>query len=216
MASKNKAALLLKQKEAKQKKVLFALVPIFLLIVAWQGPKMYKALFAGPEMVSAPTPTVTTPAAPAPTSPTEGDGATPAPPAGSLPDTDDPPEADLDELISFSRFTGRDPFVQQGTPGSSGDTTGEGTGGPSDGTTATSAVFETNGSTDTVTIGGAFPAGDPTFTLVSLNEDSAVVGLVQGMFEDGSSTVEIALGERVVLVSAPDSTRYTVELVSIG
>ena len=38
MASKKVQAALLKQKEAKQKKVLFLLVPIFIGLIAWQGP----------------------------------------------------------------------------------------------------------------------------------------------------------------------------------
>lgn len=219
-APKNREALLLKQKEAKQKKVLFALVPVFLLLVAWQGPKMYKALFSPPQGEATPAPAVTT----TPTTPT-----TPTPPpdqgeTGSLPDTDVLPEAGPDQLISFSRFTSRNPFVQQGgVSGSSSESGGDTSGGTSGGTGGTggdeagsSAVMEINGSQERVSVGSAFPASDPTFTLDSLTSDTAVIGLVQGMFEDGSSTVEIALGEQVVLVAAPDSTRYTIELLSIG
>ena len=39
MPSKKVQAALLKQKEAKQKKVLFVLVPVFLGLAVWQGPK---------------------------------------------------------------------------------------------------------------------------------------------------------------------------------
>jgi hypothetical protein len=225
-ARKNRAALLLKQKEAKQKKLLFALVPVFLLLVAWQGPKMYKALFSSPQGQATPASTTTTPATPTPTP-------QPSPEAevGGLPDTDLLPEAGPDQLISFSRFTGRDPFVQQdggsgSSSGSSGQSSGGTSGGSSGGTggsggsggeeAATSAVIEINGSQEILSVGSAFPASNPTFTLNSLTSDSAVIGLVQGMFEDGSSTVEIALGEQVVLVSAPDSTQYTIELLSIN
>ena len=36
------------------------------------------------------------------------------------------------------------------------------------------------------------------------------------MFEDGSATMEIALGERVILVAAPQTTQYTVELLDVS
>ena len=46
--AKRSAADIANAKEAKQKKILLVLLPFFLLLVAWQGPKMYKALFAPP------------------------------------------------------------------------------------------------------------------------------------------------------------------------
>ena len=57
MASKKVQAALLKQKEAKQKKVLFLLVPVFLGLMAWQGPKTFKAITGG----NAPPPTTAAP-----------------------------------------------------------------------------------------------------------------------------------------------------------
>ncbi len=73
-----------------------------------------------------------------------------------------------------------------------------------------------NGETQTVSVGEEFPASDPVFTLVALTDDTATIGVVQGMFEGGEATVDIALEERVVLVAAPSSTRYTVELLEIN
>ena len=57
MPSKKVEAALLKQKEAKQKKVLFLLIPLFLGLMAWQGPKTYKSLMGG----STPPPTTALP-----------------------------------------------------------------------------------------------------------------------------------------------------------
>lgn len=217
MAPPRKAELLYQQKQAKQKKLLILMVPVFIALLAWQGPKMYKA-FTGGSAQPAPAPAVTTPVpgTPVPTTPVPSE-------PGVLPDTDLPPEAEVDQLISFSRFTGKDPFSRtSGLSGGSSESSGGTSGGTSGGGSGnedenpTSAVIEVNGSNETVSLGSAFPANDPTFTLDSLSEDRAVIGLVQGMFEDGSSTVEISLGERIVLVSAPDSTRYTVELISVG
>ena len=69
MPSKKAAAALLKQKEAKQKKVLFVLVPVFLGLAVWQGPKTYHSLMGGstPPPTTAPT-TAPTPG-PAPSTP---------------------------------------------------------------------------------------------------------------------------------------------------
>lgn len=218
MAAPRKAELLYQQKQAKQKKLLLIMVPVFIALVAWQGPKTFKALTGGSQAQPSPAPAVTTPT-PGTTVPTTPASSEP----GVLPDTDLPPEAEADQLISFSRFTGKDPFARtSGLSGSSSESSGGTSGGTSGGGSGnvdespTSAVIEVNGSNETVSPGSAFPSNDPTFTLDSLSEDRAVIGLVQGMFEDGSSTVEISLGERIVLVSAPDSTRYTVELISVG
>jgi hypothetical protein len=201
-----------KQKEAKQKKLLILLIPLFLGLVAWQGPKMYKA-FGGQPAAAPPAVTTTAPTDPAAVPvPAAGEGGTATTPAG-LPDTDVPPEGGRDRLVSFSRFGSRDPFGQPG--GSSGsETSGAPTGGSEQ--SAGSAVLDVNGSSETVTAGSQFPANDPTFQLVSLTADTAVVGLVSGSFEGGEATVELSVGEQIELVADPDGTRYAVRLVSIG
>ncbi|MGH3022591.1 MAG: hypothetical protein ACRDNI_02950 [Gaiellaceae bacterium] len=231
MASKKKnAEAILKAKEAKQKKLLIFLAPVFLGLAVWQGPKMYSAFFSAP-----PAPEEAAPATPAPADPTQAPPpAAPAdgevPPPGGLEDTDLAPVADVTKLLTFSRFTGRDPFlVPPGAPGSSESSSGGGSGGGSTGGSgsgsggssgsggevAGTAVLEVNGATETVSIGEEFPTADPTFTLVSISEDGVVIGVVQGMFEDGSATTEIALGERVVLIAAPETTEFTIELVDV-
>lgn len=225
-SAKKTAAALQKQKEAKQKKLLFALLPVFLLLAVWQGPKMYSSLLSKPveeEPVAAATTAPNDPTtAPPPTASPAGEE---APAAGGLQDTDLAPGGDVSKLIAFSRFTARDPF--RAPPGTeSGSGTGSGSGSGSDSSSGSgsgsggeelgTAVFEVNGSDETVSVGEEFPAVDPTFTLVSVSEDGAVIGVVQGMFEDGSATMEIAVGERVVLVAAPETTRFTVELLEVS
>ena len=219
MASAKKTAeKQLKAKEAKQKKVLIVLAPIFLGLAVWQGPKMYGQLMGGstpPEATPAATtaPTATTPVPP---------GTAPPPPAGVLADTDVPPEANPTKLISFSLFLGRDPFLSPHPPTDSGSspttpttptTPGSGPGGSED--EELTAVIETNGVSETVSIGEEFPASDPTFTLVALTLEGATIGVVQGMFETGEATIEIEVGEEVTLVAAPDSTQYVVKLVDV-
>jgi hypothetical protein len=149
-------------------------------------------------------------------------GTTPPPPAGQLADTDVPPEANPTKLISFSLFFGRDPFLSPHPPTDSGGspttpttptTPGSGPGGSED--EELTAVIETNGVSETVSIGEEFPAADPTFTLVALSLEGATIGVVQGMFETGEATIEIEVGEEVTLVAAPDSTQYVVKLVDV-
>jgi hypothetical protein len=209
---------MLKAKEAKQKKLLFVLVPVFLGLAVWQGPKMYGALFGGskpPEAVPAAA-TTPTPTTPAPT------GAAPAAtPPGVLADTDVPPEATPEKLISFSRFTGRDPFLSPypdsgaaPSPSTPAPTT-PAPGGSGEEEQELTALLEVNGVSQTVSVGEEFPASDPTFTLVALSLEGATIGVVQGMFEGGEETIEIEVGEEVTLVAAPESTEYVVKLVDV-
>jgi hypothetical protein len=217
MASSKKAEAALRAKEAKQKKVLIVLAPIFLGLAVWQGPKMYGALFGGAPPPEAAPVTTTAPTATTPVPP----GTTPPPPAGQLADTDVPPEPNPTKLISFSLFYGRDPFLSPHPPAESSPTTpsptpttpGSGSGGS--GEEQLTAVIETNGVSETVSLGEEFPASDPTFTLVALTLEGATIGVVQGMFETGDATIEIEVGEEVTLVAAPDSTQYVVKLVDV-
>ena len=217
MASAKKTAeAALKAKEAKQKKVLIVLAPIFLGLAVWQGPKMYGALFGG-----SPPPEAAPVATTAPTSTTPVPPGTTPPPAGQLADTDVPPPPSPTKLISFSLFYGRDPFLSPHPPSESSPTTpsptpttpGSGSGGS--GEEELTAVIETNGVSETVSLGEEFPASDPTFTLVALTLEGATIGVVQGMFETGDATIEIEVGEEVTLVAAPDSTQYVVKLVDV-
>jgi hypothetical protein len=216
MARRDQAELLRRQKEAKQKKLLIVLAPVLLGLAAWQGPPTYKALFASSSTPPAPVPTTSVPADPTAAPPTTQQGGTATTAAtGGLVDTDPPPSAGIDRLVSFSRFTARDPFKSTlERSGDSADTATDNDGGATAEQT-TSALFEVNGTSQTVSIGDDFPAGDPTFTLVSLRSAKAVVGLVTGSFEGGRSTVEIAVGEQLRLV-ADGGTSYTIKLVSVG
>ena len=71
MARKPSVADLLAQKEAKQKKLLLLLVPVFLALIVWQGPKTYKAFTGGSAAPppAAPAGTTTTTPSPEPGTP---------------------------------------------------------------------------------------------------------------------------------------------------
>ncbi|HXV56264.1 MAG TPA: hypothetical protein VD704_00215 [Gaiellaceae bacterium] len=195
--ARRSAADLAKAKEAKQKKVLFLLLPVFLGLVAWQGPKMYNSLFAAPE-----PPRTAAPAAPAGTTPA-APVATPA--AGGLTDSEPLPTARSDQLLSFSRFTARNPFVVPGGATRAVPTTDQ---------LVNTAQIEVNGQPEEVAYGATFPTGDPVFRLANVTESGVEVGLASGSFDDGSETVAIAVGEQVQLVG-DDGTTYTVRVVSV-
>lgn len=218
MARPNKAAVARQQKDAKQKKLLFVLVPVFLLLVVWQGPKMLKA-FSGPQTQATPPPAQTTPVASAPgatppTTPAPG-APPPAAPGTGLPDTDVPPAGGTRRLVSFSRFQSRDPFGRpSSSPAPDASAPADEGGAPDE--AGDTAVIDVNGTSETVSVSAEFPDGQPTFRLVSVTEDGAVIGLVSGSFEGPEETVALAVGEQVELVADPDGARYTVTLVSIG
>lgn len=221
MASKKAEAALAKQKEAKQKKVLFLLVPLFLGLMAWQGPKTYKSLMGGS------TPPPTTAPAPATTAPTPGSapstpGAGAVVPPSQLVDTDAPPSALAGQLDNLGVFPGRDPFSggtiaagtsSGGTSGSGGTGTGTGTG-----TTATpsSAQLEINAKAEAVSASGTFPSDDPVFKLVSLTPTSVTIALASGKnFTNGDATETIATGETLT-VNGDDGSSFVIKLVSVS
>jgi len=199
MAKKPSEAALRAQKDAKQKKLLIILIVPFIAILAWQGPKTFKALQGG----SPPPPTSATPATPTTSVPP----ATPLLPSsgsdqgGVLPDSDPQPDRLEGQLLSFSRFSGRDPFAPVG-PSSSGQS-------------AAGATIEVNGTSEDVRVNDSFPASDPTFKLVSVTETAAVIGLVSGSFSNGDDTITINVGETLIL-AADDGTRYAIKIVSVA
>jgi hypothetical protein len=199
MAKRTTEALIRAQKEAKQKKLLFLLVPLFLGLVVWQGPKMLHSL-KGSQTLPTPTPAedLATPGlTPTGTTPTGIDA------GGGLPDTDLQPGLLEGQLISFSRFGGRDPFGHS-TPASA-----------SPNASLDAATFEVNGTSEGVALNGAFPAKDPTFRLISVGGQSATIGLVSGRFSSGADTITINVGQTLVIV-ANDGARYTVKLISVA
>ncbi|HEX5467986.1 MAG TPA: hypothetical protein VFW80_02950 [Gaiellaceae bacterium] len=215
MASKKAEAALLKQKEAKQKKVLFLLVPVFIALIGWQGPKTFKALTGG----DPPPPPATAAPATATTVPTPGSapstpGAGTAVPPGQLVDTDAPPSPLDGQLTNFSVFPGRDPFSGGTTTAPQvGTTTGTDT---TQAATPSSAQIEINGQVEAVSASGTFPSSDPIFKLVSLTSTSVTLGLASGKnFTNGDPTETIKTGETLT-VAGDDGSSFSIKLVSVS
>ena len=202
----------LKVKDARQKKLLLVLAPVLLGLLAWQGPKTYKSLNANhapPPPPVAGTTTVTTTTTSVGGSPTAGGG------NDALPDTDVPRTGDHGKLISFNRFVSKDPFRQVIPPGAGAASDEEGSEEQSD-KPANTAVIEVNGDVEGTDVGASFPASDPIFRLISINDETAKVGLVTGSFSNGAETINVAVGETLVLVSDPDRSRYAIKLISVA
>jgi hypothetical protein len=215
MASKKAEAALLKQKEAKQKKVLFLLIPLFIGLMAWQGPKTFKAITGG----NAPPPTTAAPTtAPTPGSAPSTPGAGAVVPPSQLVDTDAPPSLMDGQMSNLGVFPGRDPFSGGPVAPSLGDvsTGGAGTGtGTGTGTTATPTAgrFEVNGSAEDVSIGDSFPESDPVFKLVSVTGSSAIIALASGgSFTSGDQSEEIKVGETLTVVG-DDGSSFSIKLI---
>jgi hypothetical protein len=209
-----KPADLQRQKEAKQKKMLLVLAPVLLALLAWQGPKTVKAFTGGEAAPPPPVPVATT------TPPVPGGTATSAAPAAGapagLPETEEPYEALDGQLISFSRFDGRDPFDQSYAPATAAPSDSSGGGADTSAEAPNTADVEVNGAGETVSIGEAFPASDPTFELISISGQTAMIGLVSGSFSNGAETIAIEVGETLVLVADPDQTRYAIKIVGVA
>jgi hypothetical protein len=236
-------------RDARAKKLLIVLIPLLVILAVWQGPKVWDQVSSATEATKsttqdvqgkvvqgfaelAPNGTVTT--AESPTAPAELVA------SGGLQDTDPPPEAEEGELITFTRFSARDPFVQlvddettsegseegASTSSSSGSSSSGSTSSSStttttipddtSGATQTQATIRVNGIVVTVSIGETFPASDPAFILVGIDGGVAKIGLVSGSFSNGVQTLDLEVGDSVTLISQPDGARFTLKLIELG
>jgi hypothetical protein len=216
-----------KSKAAKQKKILLLLAPVLVILVVLQGPKLMKAF----------SPPANTESEAAETSPASAEGAATDPAApitpsasGILIESDVPPAPDEGQLISFGRFTGKDPFRQlvqaeedDSGAGSGGDSSGgDESGGDSgeepsgeDGDVPNTAELTVNEAAESVKVGGSFPSADPIFRLASIEGSIAKIGLVTGSFSTGVATLDLKVGETLTLVSQPDGVRYKIKLLDV-
>jgi len=77
----------------------------------------------------------------------------------------------------------------------------------------TNATITVNGIANQVSVGSSFPASSPVFTLVSLTQRVAKIGIAGGNYENGAATVTLAKGKTLTLMNTADGTRYVLRLV---
>lgn len=232
----------LKAKQKKQKIVAAVLGVLFVGLLAFQGPRVWKQLHppATVQRASYDTATTTTSSTPSLAAPTLSSGS--QAPAGSgstdpsLASSTAPTLAD-GTLTSFSRFASKDPFAQQisdeksssssSSSGGSSKSSGGGKKSPSNsgGTAPTpgTAVISVNGTLYTVAVGSDFPeasATDPSvvplFHLVSVTAHSAKISIAGGSYSSGAATVTLRENKPVTLMNTADGTRYKLILKPVG
>jgi hypothetical protein len=228
----------LKAKAKRQKMIAAGGGVLLIAVLAFQVPRTMKMLSAQPPPPApvAVAPGTTVPSDPSvlPTPGTVGGGASPAASGdGTLVDSDPKPVAADGQLISFGRFSSKDPFVEQidetqagggggSTPAPSSPAVTPGGGvvpvSPTAGSpgVAGSAVISVNGVQETVAAGGEFPKDSPVFRLVKVVGGEARIGIAGGALASGSPTVTLRKGKAVTLVNTADGTRYELKLVSVG
>jgi hypothetical protein len=214
--------------KAKRQKIVAAVLGVVLLgVLAWQIPSLMKTMNKKPPPSAAPAPV--TPGVPAVVPPAGTPAAgTPVAAPGSFVDSDPSPQAGSGQLLSFDRFTSKDPFVQQATapqgpaapapaskpaaPPPAPPPPPPASSGPKQG----SAQISVNGETEQVGVGATFPAADPVFRLVSLTKTTAKVAIAGGSLSTGSATVTLTKGKKLTLMNTADGTRYELVLKSVS
>jgi hypothetical protein len=181
---------------------------------------------------SIPGSTTTTPAATAPG--TAAAAAVPPTTNTRLPNSDVTPRRSRSQLVSFSHFASKNPFVQQAVIPAASTSTGSPsapssnapTGSPPTGAanyTAASvrtlartgaATIAVNGKTESVRVGGSFPSSNPLFRLVSVAHGVARIGIANGSYKSGAKTVSLTAGQSLTLVDTADGVRYVLRLIA--
>jgi len=233
-------------KDRRAKRLAIGGAVLLVAILAFEMPKVLKHGSSSSTPPAATT-TATTPTTAATGAPTAAPGTAAAaslPTTGStkLPDSDRAPKVSKSQLLSFTSFPGKDPFVQQvntttatgGSPGSSSPGTaaaaaGVITAGPPSTASVrlsgsasqartlakTGAVtLSVNGSVETVRVGASFPSSNPLFKLVSVAHGVVRIGIANGSYASGSQAVSLTAGNTLTLVDTSDGARYKLRLVS--
>lgn len=107
------------------------------------------------------------------------------------------------------------PTTTQVQPAQSSPVTASSTAGTASSQKMAAAVIEVNGQAQTVDVSQAFPQGSPTFRLVSVSGQAAMIGIAGGSFSSGSKTLTLQLGKSLTLMNTSGGQRYELRLVSV-
>jgi hypothetical protein len=234
----------LKAKQKKQKIVAAVLAVLFVGLLAFQAPRVWKQLHppapAQSASSSSSSTTTTTTGTPSLAAPSLSGSQTPsatASPGASVASSTAPVVAD-GQLTSFSLFASKDPFAQQlseKTPSASssgGSTAGSGSenggtspsgGGSASAPTPGTAVISVNGTLYTVAVGTDFPSASstdpsvvPLFHLISVTAHTAKISIVGGSYANGAPAVTLQQNKPVTLMNTADGTCYKLILKPVG
>jgi hypothetical protein len=216
--------------KAKRTKIIAAVLGVVLLgVLAWQIPSLMKTMNKKPPPNTAPAPPPPATGPPAVAPPAGTPVAPAAPSSATLIDSDPSPQAASGQLLSFDRFTSKDPFVQQaGAPKAAPRPAPKETppppppppppAGPPPPSTGkySLARISVNGEAGKVAGGATFPASDPVFRLVSLTRTTAKIAIAGGSLSSGDGTVTLTKGKKLTLMNTADGTRYELVLKSVS
>jgi hypothetical protein len=107
------------------------------------------------------------------------------------------------------------PTTTQVQPAQASPATASSTAGTASGQKMAAAVIEVNGQAQTVGVSQAFPQASPTFRLVSVTGQAAMIGIAGGSFASGSKTLTLQLGKSLTLMNTSGGQRYELRLVSV-
>jgi hypothetical protein len=243
-------------KAKKQKIVLGVAGLAFLALCAIQGPKLLKGTPSTPPAPAAaqgavaPNTSGATVSAPPPatgsaTVVTATTRRASAVLAGVTIEGGGTPAAGAAQLVSFSLFEAKDPFVPQGstetsgttettatptlsdtepttstgpsgsTSSSSGDSTPSTAETPPPAPATTNVTIEMNGKSYPLEVKEAFPKAEPLFKVAAAKPKLVRIGVAGGSFAD-AKTLPLKLGKQVVLVNQATGARYVLKLVYTG
>ena len=226
--------------KAKRQKIIAAVLGVLLLgVLAYEVPSLMKSMNKKPPpAVAAPAPVVGTPIA---GSPVTADPLAAPVAATTLTDSDPLAQAGSGQLLSFDRFSSKDPFVQQvdatacnTDPTDPGASTCVGAPppptktvkptqpkqpppapAPNQAAAPTAARISVNGTTEVVDLSKTFPSSDPVFRLVALTRKTAKIGIAGGSLSTGDGTTTLTKGKKLTLMNTADGTRYELVLLRI-
>ncbi|MEO5632268.1 hypothetical protein [Gaiella sp.] len=227
-------------KAKKQKMILIGGAVLLVAVAAFQVPKLMSG---GAQVEAVPAATDGSGSTPtAPTTPASGTVTGTATPTavtiksvGSVAGVPLPAGpavvAASDQLVSFTLFEAKDPFVPQEevSSGSPADTSPPAVASPgADGKAAppapsssppaapkaalNSATIKIGGKPQQVAVKGKFPTDEPAFVLVSVAKKSARIAVSGGSFASGE-TITLTIGKKIVLVNTATNVRYELLLV---
>jgi hypothetical protein len=222
-------------KDRRAKRLAIGGVVVLAAVLAFEVPHVLKK--SGGSASSAP-PAATTTTGVSATTPGAPTAASVPATSTKLPNSDMSPRRLKSQLYSFSRFAGKDPFVQQvsasditsgpaGASGASSSSSSAASSGvitagpaPAQQTSARtlaqrgSVTIQVNGKVQTIRVGASFPSSNPLFKLVSVAHGVARIGIAGGSYASGAQTVSLATGRSLTLVDTADGIRYKLELLS--
>ena len=233
MSRKSKMQNAREAKDKRMKKVAAGLVVVLVAVLAFEVPKVMHS--GGSTAAPAVTTTTTTDATTGLPTTAPATSATGVLTAAStkLPNSDVQPQRSKSTLLSFSHFSGKDPFVQQVSNGTSGVQTASASVPASSGSSGSSASngssqpkhvrtlaatgsarIVINGRIEVVRVGGSFPSANPLFRLVAFSNGVARIGIANGSYSSGAHTISLSAGRSLTLVDQADGIRYRIRLIT--